>query len=98
MLTTLCGGLGSPTGVGAGTASTPAFVAGYRVAVLILLAPQLYLILLGALDASLAHLDVVLDLRFREVSVLPEDDVETESEHAESDKYYCRKQDFHLSL
>ena len=89
-------GLRSPTDVGAGTASTSAFVTGYRIAILIFLAPQLYFILLGALDTPLAHLDIVLDLSLRKLSVLPEDDVETESEHAEPDKNQCSQQYFHL--
>ena len=92
ILTTMCGGLRSPTDVGAGTASTPAFIAGYRVAVLVLLAPKLYLFFLGALDAPLAHLDIVLDLGLRELSVLPEDDVEAETEYAEAYKYYSCNQ------
>ena len=72
--------------------STSAFIAGYRVAVLVLLAPKSYLFFLGALDAPLAHLLVVLDLCFRELSVLPEDDVEAKSEYAEPDKYQsCKK-------
>ena len=64
-----------------------AFIAGYRVAVLVLLAPKSYLFFLGALDASLAHLLVVLDLCFRELAVLPEDDVEAKAKHAECYKY-----------
>ena len=70
-------------------ASTPSFVACDRIAVLVLLPPQLDLILLGALDAPLAHLDIVLDLSLRELTVLPEDDVETQAEHTQADKYYC---------
>ena len=68
-------------------ARTAAFVTCNRVSVLVLLAPKLYFILLCALDASLAHLDVVLDLSLRELAVLPEDDVEAQSEDAESYKY-----------
>ena len=64
------------------TASTSSFIAGYRVAVLVLLAPKFYLFFLCALDASLAHLLVVLYLRLRELAVLPEDDVEAKSEYA----------------
>ena len=70
-------------------ASTTTFVACDRIAILILLAPKLDFILLSALDASFAHLDVVLDLSLRELAVLPEDDVEAKSEHAKSDKYNC---------
>ena len=64
------------------TSSTSSFIAGYRVAVLVLLAPKLYFFFFSALDASFAHLLVVLDLGFREFSVLPEDYVETQAEHA----------------
>ena len=70
--------------------SASAFIAGYRVAVLVLLAPKSYLFFLGALDASLAHLLVVLDLCFRELAVLPEDDVEAKSEYAERYKNQSR--------
>ena len=72
------------------TISTSAFIAGYRVAVLVLLAPKFHFFFLGALDASLAHLLVVLDLCFRELSVLPEDDVEAKSEYAERYKHQSR--------
>ena len=84
------------TSIPRATASTAAFVAGDRVAVLVLLAPQLYLFFLGALDTSLAHLDIVLYLGLRKLSVLPEDDVEAESEYAESYKDQGCKQNFHL--
>ena len=77
------------------TTSTSSFIAGDRVAVLVLLAPKLYLVLLGALDASLAHLDIVLYLGLRKLSVLPEDDVETESEDTETYKDYSCQKDFH---
>ena len=77
------------------TTSTSAVIAGDRVAVLVLLAPKLYLVLLGALDASLAHFLVVFDLCFRELAVLTEDDVETESEDTETYKYYSCQKDFH---
>ena len=73
------------------------FIAGYRVAVLVLLAPKLYFFFFSALDASLAHLDVVLYLGFRKLAVLPEDDVEAQSENAESDKYQSCKQNLHDS-
>ena len=63
-------------------ASTSSFIAGYRVAVLVLLAPKFHFLFLGALDAPLAHLLVVLDLSLRELAVLPEDDVEAKSEYA----------------
>ena len=76
-----------------GTATSASSVtAGYRLSVLVLLAPYFYFFFLRALDAPLAHLSVVLDLRFRELSVLPEDDVETQSEYAERDqKKSCKK-------
>ena len=50
------------------------------------LAPKLYLLLLSTLDASLSHLSVVLYLSFRELTVLPEYDVETEPEDAKRNK------------
>ena len=77
------------------TTSTSAVIAGDRVAVLVLLAPKLYLVLLGALDASLAHFLVVFDLCFRELAVLSEYDVETEPEDTETYKDYSCQKDFH---
>ena len=68
-------------------ARAAAFVTSNRVSVLVLLAPKLDLILLCALDAPFAHLDVVLDLSLRELAVLPEDDVEAQTEDAKSYKY-----------
>ena len=59
----------------------------YRLAVLVLFAPNFYFFFFCALDTSLAHLSVVLDLCFRELSVLPEDDVEAKTEDTESYKY-----------
>ena len=80
-----------------GTATSAASVtAGYGIAVLVFLAPKFYFILLGTLDASLAHLLVVLDLCVRKSSVLPEDDVETQSEDAKAYKYQGCKQNLHL--
>ena len=71
--------------VRSGTAArAPAFVTGHRVAVLIFLAPKLYFLFLGAFDASLAHLLVVLDLSLGKLSVLPEDDVEAHPEYAQA--------------
>ena len=80
--------------VNSGTAArASSLVACDRVAVLVLLAPKLYLFLLRALYASLAHLLVVLYLGLRELAVLPEDDVEAKSEHAESHEGDgCQKQ------
>ena len=72
------------------TTSTSAFVTGDGIAVLVLLAPKFHFFFLGALDAPLAHLLVVLDLCFRELSVLPEDDVEAKSEYAERYKHQSR--------
>ena len=69
------------------TSSTSSFIAGYRVTVLVFLAPKFHFFFLGALDSSLAHLLVVLNLCFRELSVLPEDDVEAKSEYAERYKH-----------
>ena len=59
------------------SATCTAPVSADRIAVLVLLAPKFYFFFLCALDASLAHLLVVLYLRFRELAVLPEYDVET---------------------
>ena len=80
------------------TTSISALITGDGIAVLILLAPKFHLFFLGALDSSLAHFNIVLDLSFRKLSVLPEDDVEAKSEYAKSDKNQGSKQDFHLSL
>ena len=79
---------------GVAATSTSAFVAGYRVAVLVLLAPKFHLFFLGALDAPLAHLLVVLDLCLRELAVLPEDDVEAKAEYAE--RYKCQSGEKYL--
>ena len=70
----------------ASATSTASFRA-CRFAVRAFLAPKFYFIFFGALDSSLAHLPVVLDLCFRKLSVLPEDDVEAQAEDAESYKY-----------
>ena len=72
------------------TTSTSAFVAGDRVAVLVLLAPKFYFFFLCALDASLSHLPVILDLCFRELAILPEDDVEAQAEYAQAHKDQSR--------
>ena len=69
------------TSIPRATASTAAFVAGDRVAVLVFLAPKFYFFLLGTLDASLAHLLVVLDFSLRELAVFPENDVEAQAEN-----------------
>ena len=64
--------------------STSAFVTGDGVAVLVFLAPKFYFFFFCALDASFAHLLVVLNLRFGELSVFPEDYVETQTEYAKA--------------
>ena len=64
--------------------SASSFIAGYRIAVHVLLAPKLHLLFLGAFDASLAHFHIVLYLGFRKFSVLPEDDVEAHPEYAQA--------------
>ena len=69
-----------------GAAGRTSSVAALRLAVGAFLAPKLYLFLLCAFDTSFPHLPVVLDLSLRELAVLPEDDVETESEDAERNK------------
>ena len=48
----------------------------FRLAVGILWPPESHFLLFGAFDASLAHFLIVLDLCFRELAVLAEDDVE----------------------
>ena len=57
-------------------ASASSFIAGHGFAVGTFLAPYFHFFFFGALDASFAHLPVVLYLSFRELAVLPEDDVE----------------------
>ena len=78
---------------GAATAAT--VFAALRFAVGAFLAPKFYFIFFCALDAPLAHLPVVFNLGFRKLSVLPEDDIETESDDAEAYKYQCREKYFH---
>jgi len=83
--------------IGSGTAArASSFIACDRVAVLVLLAPKLYLFLLGALYTPLTHFLVVLDLRFRKLTVFPEDDVEAKAEHAKCHQNQCCKQYLHL--
>ena len=72
------------------TISASALITGDGIAVLVLLAPKFHFFFLGALDAPLAHLLVVLDLCFRELAVLPEDNVEAKSEYAERYKHQSR--------
>ena len=78
------------------TTSAPAFVAGDRVAVLVFLAPELYFFFLSAFDASFTHLQVVLDLSVRELSVLPEYDVEAQTEYAERNQHQSGNEYFHI--
>ena len=66
-----------------GSARRASAIAALRLAVRTLLAPNLYFFFFSALDASLAHFSVVLDLGLRELAVLPEDDVEAQAEYAE---------------
>ena len=68
-------------------ASAAALVACDRITVLVFLPPKLDFIFFSTLYSSLAHLDIVLYLGFGKLSVLPEDDVEAQSENAEAYKY-----------
>ena len=79
----------------AATSASP-IAAGYRIAVLVLLAPKFYFIFLCTLDASLAHLSVIFNLSFGKLSVLPENDVETQSDDAESYKQQGCEKYFHV--
>ena len=63
-------------GRGRATTCTSTLAAFSRGAVGVLLSPKLYFLFLCALDTALAHLDIVLYLRLRKLSVLPEDDIE----------------------
>ena len=81
-----------------GSAASAATIAALRLSVRTLLAPNLYFFFFSALDASLAHFSVVLDLGLRELAVLPEDDVETKPEDTQSDEYKCCKKYFHPDL
>jgi hypothetical protein len=67
-------------------AAAPSFAA-FGFAVRTFLAPNLYFFFFSALDASLAHFPVVLDLCLRELTVLPEYDVEAQAEYAERHKH-----------
>ena len=71
------------------TTCTSSFVAGCWRSVRVFLAPKLYFIFFCTLDTSFAHLLIVFNLSFWELSVLSENDVETKSEYAQSDKYQC---------
>ena len=64
-------------------------------AVRVLLAPKLYFVFLCTLDTPLTHLLIVLDFCFRELAVLSENDIETQAEDAQTNKYKCRKKYFH---
>ena len=78
------------------TARASAFIASHGVPVLVFLSPELYFILFGALDSSLAHLHVLLYLRLGKFPVLPEDDVEAHSENAQGNKYQSSNKYFHI--
>ena len=79
----------------AATSASP-IAAGYRIAVLVLLAPYFNLFFLGALDASLAHFPVIFNLSLRKFSILPENDIETQSYDAEAYKQQGCKKHFHV--
>ena len=66
--------------------SAAVVIAGYRIAVAVFLAPKLDFFLLCALDAPLPHLDIVLNLSLGKLPVLPEYDIEAETEYAQCDK------------
>ena len=65
-----------------GAARRATTFATFRLSVRAFLAPYLHFFFLGALDASLAHFQIVLYFGLRELAVFPEDYVETESEYA----------------
>ena len=69
-----------------GTARTASVFVADRCTVRIFLTPKLYLVFLGAFDAPLAHFLVVFNLCFRKFTVFPEDNVEAQSENAQSYK------------
>ena len=82
--------------VATATAAT-AFTA-LRLAVGAFLAPKLYFIFLGALDASLLHFTIVFDLCLRKFTIFSEDDVETQTENTKCDKdQYCYEK-LHLNF
>ena len=85
-------------GRGRATTCTSTLAAFSRGAVGVLLSPKLYFLFLGALDAPFAHLHIVLYLCLRELSVLPEDDVEAQAEYAQAHKYQSCKQYFHIKI
>ena len=62
---------------GAATAAT--VFAALRFAVGTFLAPKFYFVFFSALDASLPHLSIVLNLSFGELAVLSENDIEAEA-------------------
>ena len=90
------GGLPSVAVVASAAAAT-AFTA-LRLAVGAFLAPKLYFIFLGALDASLLHFTIVFDLCLRKFTIFSEDDVETQTENTKCDKdQYCYEK-LHLNF
>ena len=81
---------------GAGSATcTVLALAGGPVLPVTAFPPQFHFLSLGALDAQLFHLRIVLYFRFREMSVLAEDYVETQSDKAQGDKNKGCEKDFH---
>ena len=83
--------------VATATTATTAFTA-LRLAVGAFLAPKLYFIFLGALDASLLHFTIVFDLCLRKFTIFSEDDVETQTENTKCDKdQYCYEK-LHLNF
>jgi hypothetical protein len=81
----------------ASAAAATAFTA-LRLAVGAFLAPKLYFIFLGALDASLLHFTIVFDLCLRKFTIFSEDDVETQTENTKCYKNYNSKEEFHGNL
>ena len=81
----------------ASAAAAAAFTA-LRLAVGAFLAPKLYFIFLGALDASLLHFTIVFDLCLRKLTIFSEDDIETQTENTKCDKdQYCYEK-LHLNF
>ena len=85
-------------GRGRAATCTSTLAAFSRGAVGVLLSPKLYFLFLGALDAPFAHFHIVLYLCLRELSVLPEDDVETKAYDAECNQCECGKKYLHYLM
>ena len=79
-----------------GSARRTSAIATLWLAVRTFLAPKFYFVFFSALDASLTHLSVVFNLSIRELSVLPEYDVEAQTEYAESDQDKCCNENLHI--